>query len=124
MLTPDWLRERAVGELGLDGERVHAFPMEGRLPNEWEAPLDFGQVKMGIGVGPLDRLILFVGPLEHAAGVDILLEALPVAAAARAATCAWPSSAAGTCTATSNTAPISWASAMPCASWATSGAAG
>jgi glycosyltransferase involved in cell wall biosynthesis len=51
--------------------------MEGRMPNEWEVPLDFGQVKMGIGVGPLDRLILFVGPLDHASGVDVLLEALP-----------------------------------------------
>jgi glycogen(starch) synthase len=52
--------------------------MEGRMPNEWEAALDCGQVKMGIGFGPLDRLLLFVGPLEHVAGVDLLLEALPV----------------------------------------------
>jgi glycogen(starch) synthase len=77
-LTPDWLREQAVAELGIDAERVRAFPMEGRLPNEWERPLDYGQVKGEIGVGPLDRLLLFVGPLEHAAGVDLLLEALPV----------------------------------------------
>src|SRR2546427_2645305 len=27
---------------------------------------------------PLDRLLLFVGTLEHATGVDLLLEALPV----------------------------------------------
>ena len=78
VLTPDWLRERAAAELGVAGERVRPFPMEGRLPNEWEAPLDYGQVKMDIGVGPLDRLLLFVGPLEHAAGVDLLVEALPV----------------------------------------------
>jgi glycosyltransferase involved in cell wall biosynthesis len=78
ILTPDWLRDRAVAELRLNGNRVLAFPMEGRMPNEWEAPLDCGQVKMGFGVGPLDRLVLFVGPLEHAAGVDLLLEALPV----------------------------------------------
>jgi glycosyltransferase involved in cell wall biosynthesis len=78
VLTPAWLRDRAVAELGIDDGRVRAFPMEGRMPNDWEAPLDFGQVKMGIGVGPLDRLLLFVGPLEHAAGVDLLLEALPV----------------------------------------------
>ena len=71
VLTPDWLRERAAAELGVDGGRVRAFPMEGRLPNEWEAPLDFGHAKMEIGVGPLDRLVLFVGPLEHAAGVDL-----------------------------------------------------
>jgi glycosyltransferase involved in cell wall biosynthesis len=77
VLTPAWLRAQAVQTLGLDGGRVHAFPMEGRMPNEWETPLDFGQVKMAIGIGPLDRLILFVGPLEHAAGVDVLLEALP-----------------------------------------------
>jgi glycosyltransferase involved in cell wall biosynthesis len=78
VLTPTWLRDRAVAELGLDSGRVHPFPMEGRLPNEWEAPLDFGKVKMGYGMGPLDRVVLFIGPLEHAAGVDILLEALPV----------------------------------------------
>ena len=78
VLAPDWLRDRAVAELGIESGRVRAFPMEGRMPNEWETPLDYGQVKMGIGVGPLDRLILFVGSLEHAAGVDLLLEALPV----------------------------------------------
>jgi glycogen(starch) synthase len=77
VLTPPWLRAQAVEKLGLDGGRVRAFPMEGRMPNEWEVPLDPGQVKMGIGIGPLDRLILFIGPLEHAAGVDVLLEALP-----------------------------------------------
>jgi glycosyltransferase involved in cell wall biosynthesis len=78
VLTPEWLRDQAIAELGLDGPRVRAFPMEGRVPNEWEAPLDYGQVKGEIGVGPLDRLLLFVGPLDHAAGVDLLLEALPV----------------------------------------------
>jgi glycosyltransferase involved in cell wall biosynthesis len=77
VLTPDWLRDQAIGELGLDGTRTWAFPMEGRLANEWECPLDFGQVKKEVGVGPLDRLIVFVGPLEHAAGVDLLVEALP-----------------------------------------------
>jgi glycosyltransferase involved in cell wall biosynthesis len=78
VLTPASLRDLAVGELGLESGRVHAFAMEGRLANEWEAPLDFGQVKMGVGIGPLDRVVLFIGPLEHAAGVDLLLEALPV----------------------------------------------
>jgi glycosyltransferase involved in cell wall biosynthesis len=78
VLTPPWLRDRAISELGLDAGRVHAFGMEGRMPNEWEAPLDVGHVKMGFGMGPLDRVVLFIGPLEHAAGVDILLEAVPV----------------------------------------------
>jgi glycosyltransferase involved in cell wall biosynthesis len=78
VLTPDWLQARAAADLGVDARRIRAFPMEGRLPNEWEAPIDYGHVKMEIGVGPLDRLILFVGPLEHAAGVDLLVEALPV----------------------------------------------
>jgi glycosyltransferase involved in cell wall biosynthesis len=78
VLTPHWLRGQAQAELGVHGARLHGFPMEGRLPNEWEAPLDCGQVKMGIALGPFDRMILFVGPLEHAAGVDLLLEALPV----------------------------------------------
>jgi glycosyltransferase involved in cell wall biosynthesis len=32
---------------------------------------------MDIGFGPLDRLMLFVGPLEHAAGADLLVEAMP-----------------------------------------------
>ncbi len=78
ILTPDWLRDRAAFELDVEAGRVRAFPMEGRLPNEWERPLDFGRVKMDVGFGPLDRLMLYIGPLEHAAGVDLLIEALPV----------------------------------------------
>ena len=78
VLTPSWLRPEAIAALGLDARRVHPFPMEGRLENEWERPLDYGRVKQDIGFGPLDRLMLFVGPLDHAAGVDILLEAMPV----------------------------------------------
>jgi glycosyltransferase involved in cell wall biosynthesis len=78
ILTPDWLRSGAIAELGVADSCVHPFPMEGRMANEWECPLDFGQVKKDIGFGPLDRLILFVGPLEHAAGVDLLVEAMPV----------------------------------------------
>jgi glycosyltransferase involved in cell wall biosynthesis len=77
LLTPAWLRDRAIGELGLPDDRVHAFPMEARLPNEWELPLDLGQVKMSIGFGPLDQLVVFIGALEHATGPDILLEAIP-----------------------------------------------
>jgi glycogen(starch) synthase len=78
LLTPHWLRDRAVREFQLAPERIAAFPMEGRNASEWEEPLDPGQVKVGIGIGPLDRLLLFVGPLEHGAGVDLLVEALPV----------------------------------------------
>jgi glycosyltransferase involved in cell wall biosynthesis len=77
VLTPVWLRERAVSELGLNKDTVHAFGLEGRLPNEWEGPLDVGHVKRGVGFGPLDRMLLYIGALEHAAGVDLLVEALP-----------------------------------------------
>jgi D-inositol-3-phosphate glycosyltransferase len=78
ILTPDGLREKVIDEFGIDGGNVHPFPMDARLPDEWERPLDYGQVKAEIGIGPLDRLILFVGPLEGAAGPDLLVEALPV----------------------------------------------
>jgi glycosyltransferase involved in cell wall biosynthesis len=77
LLTPDWLRDRAVVEFHLDAGRVHAFPMEARMPNEWECPLDTGKVKMEVGIGPLDRMVLFIGPLEHGAGPDLLIDALP-----------------------------------------------
>jgi glycosyltransferase involved in cell wall biosynthesis len=77
VLTPGWLHARAIQELGLDPESVTAFPMEGRLPSEWECDLDQGQVKKDIHLGPLDRLLLYIGPLEHAAGPDLLVEALP-----------------------------------------------
>jgi len=77
VLTPPWLYERATADFGLGSQRVRAFPMEGRMPNQWEVPLDPGTVKKEIGLGPLDRLLVFVGPLEHAAGVDLLVEALP-----------------------------------------------
>jgi glycogen(starch) synthase len=78
VLTPGWLKERAAADLGLADGQVVAFPMEGRSANEWECPLDYGEVKREIHVGPVDRLLLFVGPLEHAAGADLLLEAMPV----------------------------------------------
>jgi glycosyltransferase involved in cell wall biosynthesis len=78
ILTPDWLREKVINEFCIDSANVHPFPMDARLPNEWELPLDYGQVKAEIGVGPLDRLMLFVGPLEGGAGPDLLIEALPV----------------------------------------------
>jgi glycosyltransferase involved in cell wall biosynthesis len=77
ILTPDWLRDRAVSEFGLDASQVHPFPMEARLPNQWEAAIDVGKVKMEIGLGVYDRPVVFVGPLEHGSGVDILVEALP-----------------------------------------------
>jgi glycosyltransferase involved in cell wall biosynthesis len=78
ILTPDWLCEKAKEYFGLDEKRVRAFPMEGRMPNEWECPIDTGRVKMEIGFGPFDRLVTFIGPMEYAAGPDLLLEALPV----------------------------------------------
>ena len=40
VLTPEWLRDKTVAEFGLNSARVHGFPMEGRMPNEWEIPLD------------------------------------------------------------------------------------
>jgi glycosyltransferase involved in cell wall biosynthesis len=79
VLTPDWLHAKALAEFGVDEQKLLAFPMEGRLPNEWEAPLDVGRVKQELGFGPFDRMLLFVGPLEHGAGPDLLVESLPVA---------------------------------------------
>jgi glycosyltransferase involved in cell wall biosynthesis len=77
VLTHDWLQPRIITELGIERKRVRSFPMEGRLQNEWECELDLGQVKREIGAGPTDRVITFVGPLDHGAGADILVEALP-----------------------------------------------
>jgi glycosyltransferase involved in cell wall biosynthesis len=77
VLTPHWLRDRAARQLNLNLELVAAFALEGRNADEWEGPLDAGQVKIGIGIGPFDRILLYVGPLEYAAGVDLLVEALP-----------------------------------------------
>jgi glycosyltransferase involved in cell wall biosynthesis len=77
ILTPHGARDRAADQLAANRESVFEFPMEARLPNEWDGPLDFGAVKRDLGFGPLDRMIIFVGPLEHAAGVDLLVEAMP-----------------------------------------------
>jgi glycosyltransferase involved in cell wall biosynthesis len=79
IILPDHLHARAITELDVEADRLHMFPMEARLPDEWDTPLDFGHVKMEAGFGPLDRMIVFVGPLEHSAGVDLLIEALPTA---------------------------------------------
>ena len=78
VLVPGWLHDTAVRELRIDGAHVRSFAMEGRQPNEWDCPLDYGQVKREINFGPMDRLVLFIGPLEHAAGPDLLLDALPI----------------------------------------------
>lgn len=78
LLVPGWLRENAAKHLGVANETVHAFTMDGRLANQWDCPLDFGAVKREIHFGPMDRLVLFIGPLEYAAGPDLLLEAMPV----------------------------------------------
>lgn len=77
LIVPEGLRGQALTQLGADQTRVHAFPMEGRPPDEWEAPLDFGRIKSEIGLHPFDRMLLFVGPLDQDAGVDLLIEALP-----------------------------------------------
>jgi glycosyltransferase involved in cell wall biosynthesis len=77
VLVPGWLHDTAVRELRIDGAHVRSFAMEGRMPNEWDCPMDYGQVKKEIHFGPLDRLLLFIGPLERAAGPDLLLESMP-----------------------------------------------
>src|SRR5262249_34891338 len=77
IVVPAWVRDQMVRELGVDEKRVHAFPMEARLPSGWQAPLDCREVRRGLGLGPCARLLLFIGPLEHAAGPDLLVEALP-----------------------------------------------
>src|SRR5439155_13404958 len=61
VLTPDWLKERATRDLGLDGGRVVAFPMEGRLPNEWECRPAYGQGEGASGGGAPDRVVAVVG---------------------------------------------------------------
>ncbi len=116
LLVPPWLREKAVAELGVNGNQVHAFAMAGLMPNECDAPMDFGAVKREINFGPLDRLMLFVGPLEYAAGPDLLLEALPILLQLRRIY-ARPLSEPETCTANSNAALWISGLAMPCACW-------
>lgn len=77
VLAPDWLRGKAAQHAGMDANRICGFPMHGRVCNEWDGPLDLGQVKSSIHVGPVDRMILFVGSLDHGAGCDLLVEAMP-----------------------------------------------
>jgi riboflavin biosynthesis pyrimidine reductase len=42
------------------------------MPGEWESPLDLGQVKKEIGLGPFDRLLLFVAPIVAGDGPFLL----------------------------------------------------
>lgn len=87
VLTPDWLRDKIIAEFGTDGQRVREFPVEGRMPSEWDKPLDLGRVKSDFGVPGGARLLLYVGPLEHHAGVDLLIEALPIILHRHPSTC-------------------------------------
>jgi glycosyltransferase involved in cell wall biosynthesis len=77
VLVPEWLHARAMTELGVSEDKLSCFAFEGRFLDEWECPLDVGHVKMEMGFGPLDRVFLFMGPLEWGAGVDLLIEAMP-----------------------------------------------
>jgi len=77
ILVPDWLRPRAISEAGFDASKLAAFPLEGRVSSEWDEPLDEGKVKIEMGFGPLDRVLIYIGPLEHESGVDLLFDALP-----------------------------------------------
>jgi glycosyltransferase involved in cell wall biosynthesis len=77
VFVPDRIHSHACSHLGFDEDHVIAFPLEGRFLDEWERPLDLGQVKHGLGLGPLDRVFLFVGPIEWGAGPDLMVEALP-----------------------------------------------
>lgn len=76
VIVPPGLRERILA-MGLDDSRVHGFPMAGRPMDEWEVPFDAGRAKAEIGLAPSDRMLLFVGPLEWAAGPDLVVDALP-----------------------------------------------
>jgi len=76
ILTPRWLRETVIAEYGVAAGRVHAFPLDGALAREWDAPLEEAAVKQELGLAPEDRLLLFIGPLEAPAGPDLLLDAL------------------------------------------------
>jgi len=80
VLTPQWLREKAIAEFGVEAQKIRDFPMEGRIPNEWDCELDIGKVKQEFGFGVFDRLLLYIGPLNYESGLDVLVEALPVAA--------------------------------------------
>ena len=40
VLTPAWLRGKALAEFGADEQRIRAFPMEGRVPTESDSDLD------------------------------------------------------------------------------------
>ena len=78
ILAPEGIATKISAEFEAVKDRVHPFAMDGQS-SPWDAPLDFGSVKKEAGIGPMDRMVLFVGPLEHAAGPDILIDALPVA---------------------------------------------
>ena len=77
VVVPGWLREVAVKDLGVDPSRIHAFPLDGRPIDEWNAPLELGAAKTRVGLQAFDRMLLFVGPLEEGAGPDLVVEALP-----------------------------------------------
>lgn len=77
ILVPDWLRPRAIAEANFEASKLAVFPLEGRIASEWDEVIDEGKVKMEMGFGPLDRVLIYIGPLEHESGVDILFDALP-----------------------------------------------
>lgn len=77
ILAPFPVREALLADYGIDGARVHAFPLDGRTIRDWDAPIVPARIKRDIQLSPHDRVLLFIGPVEAAAGADLLIEALP-----------------------------------------------
>ncbi|HEY3320776.1 MAG TPA: glycosyltransferase [Planctomycetota bacterium] len=77
VLAPAWLRERISAEYGVDQARVREIALDGRVPNEWERPLDAAAARKEFGFEPNARVLSFIGPLEYAAGADLLVESWP-----------------------------------------------
>jgi glycosyltransferase involved in cell wall biosynthesis len=82
--TVQEMKSEEIQTADLAGANSSAGNIETNIQTRTEAKesgesADCGQIKREINFGPTDRMIVFIGPLEHAAGPDLLLEAMPVA---------------------------------------------
>lgn len=68
-------RRQVINVYGADPEQVVIIP--DKIAAEREAPASPQDLKGSFGLDPMAPVVLFAGEMSHAAGVDLMMEALP-----------------------------------------------
>ncbi len=78
VILPKELWTRAASDYPAVQERMRVFPMHGSGPDAPGAATHSESARSKIGVSAGDRLVVFIGPLEHASGPDLVVESMGI----------------------------------------------